>query len=37
MQLRDDNPKIMFPGHWGLTGGAGQPGETPEQTSPAAR
>lgn len=31
MQLRDDNPKIMFPGYWGLTGGAGNPGETPEQ------
>jgi 8-oxo-dGTP pyrophosphatase MutT (NUDIX family) len=30
MQLRDDNPAIMFPGHWGLTGGAGNPGETPE-------
>jgi 8-oxo-dGTP pyrophosphatase MutT (NUDIX family) len=33
MQLRDDDPKIMFPGHWGLTGGAGHPGETPEQTA----
>jgi 8-oxo-dGTP pyrophosphatase MutT (NUDIX family) len=33
MQLRDDNPKIMFPGHWGLTGGAAHPGETPEQTA----
>jgi len=33
MQLRDDDPKIMFPGHWGLTGGAAQPGETPEQTA----
>jgi 8-oxo-dGTP pyrophosphatase MutT (NUDIX family) len=31
MQLRDDDPKIMFPGHWGLTGGAGNPGETPEE------
>ncbi|MDP9236585.1 MAG: NUDIX domain-containing protein [Chloroflexota bacterium] len=31
LQLRDDDPKIMFPGHWGLTGGAGNPGETPEQ------
>lgn len=33
MQLRDDNPKIMFPGHWGLTGGAAHPGETPEETA----
>ncbi len=33
MQLRDDNPEIMFPGHWGLTGGASLPGETPEQTA----
>ncbi len=33
MQLRDDNPKIMFPGHWGLTGGAGHAGETPEHTA----
>jgi 8-oxo-dGTP pyrophosphatase MutT (NUDIX family) len=33
MQLRDDDPAIMFPGHWGLTGGAAQQGETPEQTA----
>ena len=33
MQLRDDNPKIMFPGHWGITGGAANAGETPEQTA----
>ncbi len=33
MQLRDDDPKIMFPGHWGLTGGAAHPGETPEQAA----
>jgi 8-oxo-dGTP pyrophosphatase MutT (NUDIX family) len=26
MQLRDDNPKIMYPNHWGLTGGAALPG-----------
>ena len=31
LQHRDDDPKIMYPGHWGITGGAGQPGETPEQ------
>jgi len=33
MQLRDDDPAIMFPGHWGLIGGASQAGETPEQTA----
>lgn len=33
MQLRDDNPKIMYPNHWGLTGGASLSGETPEQTA----
>jgi 8-oxo-dGTP pyrophosphatase MutT (NUDIX family) len=33
MQLRDDDPAIMFPNHWGLTGGASQDGETPEQTA----
>ncbi len=33
MQLRDDDPAIMFPGHWGLTGGAAHAGETPEQTA----
>ncbi len=33
MQLRDDDPAIMFPGHWGLTGGAANAGETPEQTA----
>lgn len=31
MQLRDADPAIMFPDHWGITGGAGNPGETPEQ------
>jgi 8-oxo-dGTP pyrophosphatase MutT (NUDIX family) len=31
LQLRDDDPRIMFPGYWGITGGAGNPGETPEQ------
>lgn len=31
LQLRDDDPQIMYPGHWGITGGAGRPGETPEQ------
>src|ERR1700682_2665749 len=33
MQLRDNTPGIMFPDHWGLTGGAGQAGETPEETA----
>ena len=33
MQLRDDDPKIMFPGHWGLTGGAAHADETPEQAA----
>lgn len=30
MQLRDDIPGILYPGHWGLFGGAIEPGETPE-------
>lgn len=29
MQLRDDRPGIYYPGHWGLFGGAVEPGETP--------
>jgi 8-oxo-dGTP pyrophosphatase MutT (NUDIX family) len=33
LQLRDDNPKIMYPAHWGITGGAGLAGETPEQAA----
>src|SRR5256714_2508725 len=33
LQLRDDDPAIMFPGHWGITGGAGHADETPEQTA----
>jgi 8-oxo-dGTP pyrophosphatase MutT (NUDIX family) len=33
MQLRDDDPAIMFPGHWGLTGGAAHAGETPEEAA----
>jgi 8-oxo-dGTP pyrophosphatase MutT (NUDIX family) len=31
LQLRDQKPGIFFPGHWGLFGGATDPGETPEQ------
>jgi mutator protein MutT len=30
MQLRDQIPGIFFPGHWGLFGGAMDPGETAE-------
>jgi 8-oxo-dGTP pyrophosphatase MutT (NUDIX family) len=33
LQLRDDDPAIMFPGHWGITGGAGAPDETAEETA----
>src|SRR5438477_11890648 len=33
LQLRDDDPAIMFPGHWGITGGAGHAGESAEQTA----
>lgn len=33
LQLRDDKPGIMYPGHWGITGGAADTGETPEQTA----
>lgn len=29
MQLRDDKPGIFYPGHWGLFGGAVEPGEDP--------
>jgi 8-oxo-dGTP pyrophosphatase MutT (NUDIX family) len=28
MQLRDDIPRIFYPGHWGCFGGAVSPGET---------
>ena len=31
MQLRDDIPGIVYPGHWGLFGGHLEPGETAEQ------
>lgn len=30
MQLRDDVPGILYPGHWGLFGGHLEPGESPE-------
>jgi 8-oxo-dGTP pyrophosphatase MutT (NUDIX family) len=29
-QLRDDKPGIFYPDHWGLFGGAVDPGESPE-------
>ncbi|WP_298614146.1 NUDIX hydrolase [uncultured Thermosynechococcus sp.] len=29
MQLRDDNPNILYPGHWGLFGGHLEPEEAP--------
>lgn len=28
LQHRDDNPRILFPGHWGLFGGRVKAGET---------
>jgi 8-oxo-dGTP diphosphatase len=31
MQLRDDFPHILLPGHWGLFGGHLELGETPEE------
>lgn len=30
LQLRDDDPNIAYPGHWGFFGGHLEPGETPE-------
>ncbi len=31
LQLRDDNPQILYPGHWAFFGGHIEPGEQPEQ------
>lgn len=31
LQLRDDLPHILYPGHWGLFGGHLETGETPEE------
>jgi 8-oxo-dGTP diphosphatase len=31
MQLRDNIPGIIYPGHWGFFGGHIDPGETPEE------
>ena len=33
LEHRSDDPSIMFPGFWGITGGAAQPGESPEQAA----
>jgi 8-oxo-dGTP diphosphatase len=30
LQLRDNDPKILYPGYWALFGGHIEPGETPE-------
>jgi 8-oxo-dGTP pyrophosphatase MutT (NUDIX family) len=32
MQLRDQKTGIFYPGHWGVFGGAIEPGETAEET-----
>jgi len=32
MQLRDDRPDIIYPGHWACFGGAASPGEAPVET-----
>ncbi|NES84061.1 MAG: NUDIX domain-containing protein [Moorea sp. SIO2B7] len=31
LQLRDDIPGILYPGHWGLFGGHIESGETPDE------
>lgn len=31
IQLRDDKPGLLFPGHWATLGGAIEAGETPDQ------
>jgi 8-oxo-dGTP pyrophosphatase MutT (NUDIX family) len=31
MQLRDNIPNILYPGHWALFGGHIEPGETPDE------
>lgn len=31
LQLRDDNPRILYPGCWAFFGGHLEPGEAPEQ------
>ena len=32
MQLRDFNPSIVYPGHWGFFAGHSEPGESAEET-----
>ncbi|GAA6619697.1 NUDIX hydrolase [Scytonema sp. NUACC26] len=31
MQLRDNKPNLLYPGHWAFFGGHIEPGETPEE------
>ena len=33
LELRANDPAIMYPGYWGITGGGGLPGETPGATA----
>ena len=33
LEHRSDDPSIMFPGFWGITGGAAQAGESPEEAA----
>ncbi len=33
LQQRDNDPRVMFPGFWGITGGGGEDGEPPEATA----
>jgi len=33
LELRANDPAIPYPGYWGLTGGGGLPGETPQATA----
>ena len=33
LEHRSDDPSIMFPGFWGITGGAAQGGESPEEAA----
>jgi len=33
LQHRDDNPNIVWPGHWAIFGGHIEPGEEPEETA----
>ncbi|MGV3720271.1 MAG: NUDIX domain-containing protein, partial [Actinomycetota bacterium] len=33
LQHRDDNPEIVWPGHWAIFGGHMEPGEAPEEAA----